>query len=99
MPVMSLTLDRRTNIDGVPKAAELTEISGGYALEASDRAIMNMLYQHAHDSGRQADPTASRELPIVRQVDRRLDTVAPRYRPKSFVGPIAFAHSGKSNKS
>jgi hypothetical protein len=47
----SLTLDQRTNIDGVPKAAELIEISGGHALEASDRAIMNMLYQHAHDSG------------------------------------------------
>jgi hypothetical protein len=65
MPVMSLTLDQRTNIDGVPKAAELIEISGGYALEASDRAIMNMLYQHAHDSGRLADPTASWELPIT----------------------------------
>jgi hypothetical protein len=62
---MSLTLDQRTNIDGVPKAAELIEISGGHALEASDRAIMNMLYQHAHDSGRLADPTASWELPIT----------------------------------
>jgi hypothetical protein len=57
--LMSLTLDQRTNIDGVPKAVELIEISGGHALEASDRAIMNMLYQHAHDSGRLADPTAS----------------------------------------
>jgi hypothetical protein len=63
--VMSLTLEQRTNIDGVPKAAELIEISGGHALEASDRAIMNMLYQHAHDSGRLADPTASWELPIT----------------------------------
>ena len=62
---MSLTLDQRTNHEGVPKAAELIEISGGYALEASDRAIMNMLYQHAHDSGRLADPTASWELPIT----------------------------------
>ncbi|MFL5282385.1 MAG: replication initiation protein [Rhodopila sp.] len=62
---MSLTLEQRTNADGVPKAAELIEISGGYALEASDRAIMNMLYQHAHDSGRLADPTASWELPIT----------------------------------
>lgn len=62
---MSLTLEQRTNLDGVPKAAELIEISGGHALEASDRAIMNMLYQHAHDSGRLADPTASWELPIT----------------------------------
>jgi hypothetical protein len=49
----------------VPKAVELIEISGGHALEASDRAIMNMLYQHAHDSGRLADPTASWGLPIT----------------------------------
>lgn len=56
--LMNLTLDQRTNLEGVPKAAELIEISGGHALEASDRAIMNMLYQHAHDSGRLADPTA-----------------------------------------
>src|SRR3954453_8151813 len=62
---MSLTLDQRTNADGVPKAAELIEISGGYALEASDRAIMNLLYQHAHDSGRLADPSASWEMPIT----------------------------------
>lgn len=62
---MSLTLEQRTNHDGVPKAAELIEISGAYALEASDRAILNLLYQHAHDSGRLADPTAFWELPIT----------------------------------
>ncbi len=64
-PVMSLTLEQRTNIEGVPKAAELIEISGAHALEASDRAILNLLYQHAHDSGRLADPTASWEMPIT----------------------------------
>jgi len=62
---MSLTLDQRTNINGVPKAAELIEITGAHALEASDRAILNLLYQHAHDSGRLGDPTASWELPIT----------------------------------
>ena len=56
---MSLTLEQRTNINGMPKAAELIEISGAHVLEASDRAILNLLYQHAHDSGRLADPTAS----------------------------------------
>ncbi len=62
---MGLTLDQRTNVNGVPKAAELIEISGAHALEASDRAILNLLYQHAHDSGRLADPSASWELPIT----------------------------------
>lgn len=62
---MSLTLEQKTNTNGIPKAAELIEITGAHALEASDRAILNMLYQHAHDSGRLADPSASWELPIT----------------------------------
>ncbi|HET9121891.1 MAG TPA: replication initiation protein, partial [Acidiferrobacteraceae bacterium] len=62
---MGLTLDQRTNINGVPKAAELIEITGAHALEASDRAILNLLYQHAHDSGRLGDANASWELPIT----------------------------------
>jgi Initiator Replication protein len=62
---MSLTLDQRTNLEGIPKAAELIEITGAHALEASDRAILNLLYQHAHDSGRLGDPTAYWELPIT----------------------------------
>jgi Initiator Replication protein len=62
---MSLTLEQRTNLSGVPKAAELIEITGGYSLEASDRSILNLLYQHAHDSGRLGDPTASWEMPIT----------------------------------
>jgi hypothetical protein len=40
-----------TNIEGFPKPGELIEITGAYGLEASDRAILNILYQHAHDSG------------------------------------------------
>jgi hypothetical protein len=62
---MSLTLEQRTNLEGVPKAAELIEITGAHALEASDRTILNLLYQHAHDSGRLGDPTACWELPIT----------------------------------
>lgn len=62
---MGLTLDQRTNINGVPKAAELIEISGAHALEASDRAILNLLYQHAHDSGRLGYPGASWEMSIT----------------------------------
>src|SRR5690348_8290103 len=62
---MSLTLEQRTNINGMPKAAELIEITGAHALEASDRAILNLLYQHAHDSGRLGDPAATWELPIT----------------------------------
>ncbi len=62
---MSLTLEQRTNLHGIPKAAELIEITGAHALEASDRAILNLLYQHAHDSGRLGDPTACWELPIT----------------------------------
>ena len=64
-PDMSLTLEQRTNMNGMPKAAELIEIAGAHALEASDRAILNLLYQHAHDSGRLGDPTASWEMPIT----------------------------------
>lgn len=62
---MSLTLEQRTNNEGVPKAAELIEITGAHALEASDRAILNLLYQHAHDSGRLGDPSATWEMPIT----------------------------------
>src|SRR3954462_10299847 len=60
----SLTLSQRTNFDGFPKPGELIEITGTSQLEASDRAILNLLYQHAHDSGRLADPMAEWELPL-----------------------------------
>lgn len=54
-----------TNVAGFPKPAELIEITGTAALEAQDRAIMNVLYQHAHDSGRLADVNADWTLPMV----------------------------------
>jgi hypothetical protein len=62
---MGLTVEQRTNAAGMPKAAELIEMIGAYALEASDRAILNLLYQHAHNSGRLGDPSATWTLPIT----------------------------------
>ncbi len=58
----SLTVKQQTNYNGFPKAAELIEITGAHALEASDRALMNTLFQHAHDSGRMAEFDAEWEL-------------------------------------
>lgn len=39
-------------------------MTGTHALEASDRAILNLLYQNAHDSGRLLDPNAEWEIPL-----------------------------------
>ena len=61
---MSQTVAQKTNHVGFPKAGELIEITGAHALEASDRAILNMLYQHAHDSGRLTEADAEWELPM-----------------------------------
>ena len=58
---MSLTVKQFSNVDGFPKAAELIEITGAHALEASDRAIFNQLYQIAHESNRLVDPDADWE--------------------------------------
>src|ERR1700710_581849 len=61
----NLTLLQRTNLDGFPKPGELIEITGAHELEASDRAILNLLYQHAHDSGRLGDRDAEWEIPMT----------------------------------
>src|SRR5271166_456848 len=61
---MSLTMEQRTNFEGWPKAGELIQMAGTHPLEASDRAILNILYQFAHDSGRMTDPTAEWEIPL-----------------------------------
>lgn len=65
----SRTVEQKTNLMGFPKPGELIEMTGTHALEASDRAILNLLYQHAHDSGRLVDPHAEWEVPlaIIRQ--------------------------------
>src|ERR1700712_2278338 len=62
---MSRTLEQRTNLDGFPKAGELIEMTGLEDLEASQRAVSNLLYQHAHESGRIAEPSAMFEIPMA----------------------------------
>lgn len=62
---MSRTVAQKTNFDGFPKAGELIEITGAHELEAMDRAALNVLYQHAHDSGRLADRDAEWEIPMT----------------------------------
>jgi hypothetical protein len=66
---MSLTVEQKTNFQGFPKPGELIEMTGTHVLEASDRAILNLLYQHAHDSGSLLDPDAEWEIPlgVIRQ--------------------------------
>ncbi len=53
---------QKTNATGFPKPSELIEITGAHQLEAADRAIQNMLFQHAHDSGRMTSPDAEWEI-------------------------------------
>jgi hypothetical protein len=62
---MSLTANQITNFDGFPKAAELIEITGAHALEASDRAIFNQLLQIAHDSARLPEADAEWEIKLA----------------------------------
>ncbi len=54
-----------TNAVGFPKPAELIEITGASRLEAQDRAVLNILYQHAHDSGQITKAGAKWEIPAV----------------------------------
>jgi len=62
---MSSTLDQKTNAVGFPKAGELIEITGAHELEASDRAVLNLLYQHAHDSGLLVKDGTEWEMPMT----------------------------------
>jgi hypothetical protein len=83
------TLAQITNASGYPKPAEIIGITGISGLEASDRATLNLLFQHAHDSGRLGEPGARWEMPLsairsslhesndrLRQSLRRILTVA-----------------------
>lgn len=63
---MSKTVEQQTNLDGFPKAGELIEITSAHELETSDRAIMNILYQYAHDSGDIMKPGAEWEIAMSR---------------------------------
>jgi len=62
---MSKTISQITNFNGFPKPGELIEITGAHELEAPDRSTLNLLYQHAHNSGRLADKDAEWELPMT----------------------------------
>jgi hypothetical protein len=61
---MSLTIAQKTNYDGFPKPGELIEITGAHGLEALDRALVNSLYQYAHDSGKLSDVNADWEISL-----------------------------------
>ena len=61
----SLTTKQQTNFSGFPKAAELIEIEGAHALEASDRAIFNQLLQTAHDSGKLTEADGEWEISLA----------------------------------
>jgi hypothetical protein len=60
----SKTIRQISNNDGWPKARELIEFTGHHVLEAADRAILNTLYQIAHDSGRMSEADAEWEIPL-----------------------------------
>ena len=68
MGTMNLTVNQKTNYWGFPKPGELIEMTGTHALEASDRAILNLLYQHAHDSGKLLDSSSTIGPGFRRQV-------------------------------
>jgi hypothetical protein len=65
MGIASRTAEQRSNHLGFPKPGELIEMTGTHALEASDRAMLNLLYQHAHDSGRLLEQNAEWEIPLA----------------------------------
>jgi hypothetical protein len=62
---MSRTVAQRTNADGFPKPGEMIGMTGTHALEACERAMINVLYQHAHDSGRLGEAGAQWEIPLA----------------------------------
>ena len=63
---------------GFPKPGEFIEMTGTHMLEASDRAVFNLLYQHAHDSGRLLDPSAEWEMPLNTSARRYPATITMR---------------------
>ena len=63
---MSLTVAQKTNHGGFPKPGELIEITGAHGLEAADRAILNRLYQLAHEAGNITETEAEWEIAFTR---------------------------------
>jgi hypothetical protein len=65
MGIASRTVEQKSNHLGFPKPGELIEMTGTHVLEASDRAILNLLYQHAHESGTLLETNAEWEIPLA----------------------------------
>jgi len=65
MKPVSRSVEQKTNMLGFPKPSEFIEMTGVHVLEASDRAIFNVLYQLAHDSGKIMDQNAEWEIPLA----------------------------------
>ena len=63
---MAKTIEQKSNYVGFPKPGELIEITGAHGLEANDRAILNILYEHAFNCGNITDRDAEWELPLAR---------------------------------
>ena len=66
LAVMAKTNEQKTNAVGFPKPGELIEVTGAHDLEASDRAMLNVLYQFAHDAGNLTEQDAEWEMPLGR---------------------------------
>src|SRR6202161_1821233 len=103
MAMLSRTVEQKTNNLGFPKPGELIEMTGTHVLEASDRAILNLLYQHAHDSGKLLEENAEWEIPLatVRQAfskhessDRLRDTLNRLMTVKVNVAYVAESGDG-----
>jgi hypothetical protein len=65
MKNVSRAVEQKTNLLGFPKPGKIIEMTGAHMLEASDRAIFNVLYQMAHDNGELLDPAAEWEIPLA----------------------------------
>ena len=103
MGTLSRTVEQKTNHLGFPKPGELIEMTGTHVLEASDRAILNLLYQHAHDSGKLLEKNAEWEIPLstVRQAfskhessDRLRDSLTRLMSVKVNVAYVAESEDG-----
>jgi len=102
---MSLTVDQFSNVNGFPKAAELIEITGAHALEASDRAIFNQRNRSLGSGTLMADvlsPDDRRPLPSTGLPRWENTTQFARYsmvrggllKPDSARGTLAISVKG-----
>jgi hypothetical protein len=78
-------------------------MTGTHVLEASDRAILNLLYQHAHDTGKLLEESAEWEIPLstIRQAfskhessDRLRDSLSRLMSVKVNVAYVAESREG-----